>query len=101
LVIINIIGNEPLRVIKIYGSFSTKNNQNPREEFIYQTDLMRNAYKDKAIIIGDLNLDLNRSHETDYAFKNYFTEFNESFSDVVFLADSHLSNLVKDDKECL
>ncbi len=83
LTIVDIMANEPLRIINMYRSFNPPNGMPQREMFRLQLERIRAAYTTRTIVMGDFNLDINRIDDMNYAFKNYFDDMNLAFSDLI------------------
>jgi hypothetical protein len=83
LTILDIMANEPLRLININRSFNPPNGMPQREMFRLQLERIRAAYTTRTIVMGDFILDINRIDDMNYAFKNYFDDMNLAFSDLI------------------
>ena len=81
MIIMDIKLNKTLRIINMYRSFNPQNNVNPREKFIYQLDLIKNAMTQNTILLGDFNLDNNKKFCSDYVFKNLFEDMNNALGE--------------------
>ena len=76
------------RLINIYWSFSLQHNISQRTKFQYQLQLIKLAFTNSTIILGDLNLDWAKRYNTAYSHKNYFEDFEMS------LGNLHLNQLI-------
>jgi exonuclease III len=76
IVIIDVIGHEKLRIINIYRTFCPKNGMTPKEFFIYQLGIIKNAMNNCSILLGDFNLDIRKKGLASYPFKSYFDEMD-------------------------
>ena len=76
LLIIDISAERNLRLIKIYRTFCPQNQINARVFFNYQLNLIRNAFTNNTILLGDLNLDWNKKGLNSYAFNHYFDDMD-------------------------
>jgi endonuclease/exonuclease/phosphatase family metal-dependent hydrolase len=81
LVILDIMGPSPLRIINMYRCFKPQNNISAMEFFKHQVELIHSAYNDNTIILGDINLDWAKKGQRNYQFQNYFEYMDEKFSD--------------------
>ena len=81
LMIIDIDDGTNLRVINIYRSFTPQDNIGQREKFKYQLNLMKIAITNNTIILGDFNIDDGKRLNIDYAYRNYFCDLDEVFSE--------------------
>ena len=83
IVIIDVSDVNEYRIINVYRSFSTYNNDHPLDKFISQLRIIRNAVnalpKKIPIVLGDFNLDYNKIYDPSYQFKNYFGQLNLMF----------------------
>ena len=68
----------PKRLINIYRSFNPQNNVNTREKFKYQLQLIKGAMTSDTLLIGDFNLNYEKVHDDNYAYKNMFVDFEEA-----------------------
>ena len=57
LIIIDIEGSNPTRIINVYRSFNPQNVQSQREKFKYQLYLIKEAFYKRTVLLGDFNLD--------------------------------------------
>ena len=76
IVIIDVIGHEKLRIINIYRTFCPKNGMTPKEFFVYQLGIIKNAMNSCSILLGDFNLDIRKKGLASYPFKSYFDEMD-------------------------
>ena len=74
LLILDLVGSNPVRIINVYRSFSPQHNINQRDKFTIQLQLIKAAYTPTTIILGDFNLDWNKKFVASYAYKNYFED---------------------------
>ena len=74
LLILDLVGSNPVRLINVYRSFSPQHNINQREKFTIQLQLIKAAHTPTTIIMGDLNLDWNKKFDASCAYKNYFED---------------------------
>ncbi len=81
-IILDILGNKNLRIINIYRSFNPANNYSPRELFKIQLNLIRRAYTENCIVLGDFNLDWGKKGLNSYQFKGYFDDMEDSLSEL-------------------
>ena len=81
-IILDILGNTNLRIINIYRSFNPANNYSPRELFKIQLNLIRRAYTENCIVLGDFNLDWGKKGLNSYQFKGYFDDMEDSWSEL-------------------
>ena len=81
IMIVDIIHSVTTRVINIYRSFAPQNNVKQREKFRYQLGLIKEAMTQNTIILGDFNIDDGKRFDVNYAYKNYFTDFDEILAD--------------------
>ena len=81
LMIIDIDDGTNLRVINVYRSFNPQDNIGQREKFQYQLNLMKIAITNNTIILGDFNIDDGKRLNIDYAYRNYFCDLDEVFSE--------------------
>ena len=79
LIIIDIHGQEPIRLINLYRSHNPKNNLTPREMFNNQLKCIENANKPNMIVTGDFNLDYAKYHKLDYVNKNLCGDLIDTF----------------------
>ena len=83
IVIIDISEDRDYRIINVYRSFSTYNNERPIDKFQNQLMIIQRAILESPskipIIVGDFNLDYNKAYNHDYQFKGYFDLLNETF----------------------
>lgn len=76
LLIMDIKSEKDLRIINIYRTFNPQNGMSPREMFDNQLKLINDAMTNNTLLLGDLNLDWQKKGHANYAFKNYFEEFD-------------------------
>ena len=88
LIVIDIVGSTKLRLINVYRCFNPGNGINAKDFFIQQLNLIRSAFTENTIIVGDFNLDWGKKSNQTYAFKRYFEEID------VLLNDLNLVQLV-------
>jgi hypothetical protein len=81
--IIDIIDKETHRIINVYWSYKPPNGISQREMFRHQLQIIRAAYINRAILLCNFNLDLNRFEDPSYVLSNYFEEMNTILGDVV------------------
>ena len=81
-VVIDLTETNELRIINVYRSFNPTNGMNPKEFFIYQLNLIKSAYTNNCVIMGDFNLDLNKKGKATYPFKSYFEEMDMAFQNL-------------------
>ena len=74
LLILDLVGWNPVQLINVYRSFSLQHNINQRDKFTIQLQLIKAAYTPTTIILGDFNLDWNKKFDASYAYKNYFED---------------------------
>ena len=55
LIIIDIKGSNPSRIINVYKSFNPQNGQSQREKFKYQLSLIKEVFIKGTILLGDFN----------------------------------------------
>ena len=65
----------PTRIINIYRSFNPSDGRSAKEMFNYQLDLIKLAYTNSAIIVGDFNLDFAKRHDPNYPRRALFEDF--------------------------
>ena len=70
------------RVINVYRSFNPQNNVNARTKFRYQLGLIKSAWTQNCVIIGDFNLDYAKAFDTNYSNKYLFADFDEVLSEL-------------------
>ena len=80
LLVIDILHGSTTRIINLYRSFAPQDNIGQREKFRYQLELIKNAMTQNTIILGDFNIDDGRRYDVNYAYKNYFNDLDEAFS---------------------
>ena len=80
LIIVDIISDNPLRLINVYRNFKPQANKSQREKFKYQLNLIKVAMKKRTIIIGDFNLDYSQKENINYKYANMFNDFEEILS---------------------
>jgi endonuclease/exonuclease/phosphatase family metal-dependent hydrolase len=78
LVIIDIQGKSILRLINIYRCFNPANNISARELFRAQLTLIKTAYIENCIVLGDFNLDWSKKGLPSYQFRGYFEDMDNS-----------------------
>ena len=81
LMVLDLVGDDNWRIINLYRSFSPQNITTQREKFRQQLQIIKSIINSKTILLGDFNLDLNRRFEVNYAYKNYFEDFEEILGD--------------------
>ena len=81
LIIIDIQNDVTTRIINIYRSFAPQSNVGQREKFQYQLGLIKDAITPNTIILGDFNVDDGKRFDVNYAYKNYFNDIDDTFSD--------------------
>ena len=82
LLIIDIkIDNIKKRLINIYRSFNPPN-VTAKDLFITQCDLIKTAFTNDTIVMGDFNLDYKRKHDVNYSNVNLFDLFDERMDDL-------------------
>ena len=64
------------RMINIYRSFNP-NEETAKELFVRQLEILKNAFNNNTVILGDLNLDYKTRFDLTYQRKNYFELFEE------------------------
>ena len=72
----------PLRLINIYQSFSPQNNISARDKFKYQLLLIKKAFNENSILLGDFNLDYSKINDDNYVHRNLFEDFDETLSNL-------------------
>ena len=82
LVIIDIKSTNNMRIINIYRPFNPINDVTPRQFFENQLSLIRAAYTNNTLLMGDFNLDWKKRHDNQYVFKNYFQDMERVLYDV-------------------
>ena len=80
LIIIDIKAERNLRIINIYRTFSPQGGVGARAMFTYQLDLIKNAFTNNTILLGDLNLDWSKKGMRNYPFDHYFEEMDDTLS---------------------
>ena len=85
LIIIDIEGTNPTRIINLYRSFNPQNGVSQRGKFKYQVSLIRKSFVNKTILQGDFNLDYGKKHCINYANRNLFEDFEESLSELYLI----------------
>ena len=81
-IIVDIKGTNPLRIINVYRSFNPQNGQSQREKFKYQLSLIEKAFIRGTKLLGDFNLDFLKKHCINYANRNLFDDFDDVLSDL-------------------
>ena len=72
LVIVDVKCDKKLRIINIYRPFNPQDNVSPRDFFKCQMDLIKQAYTNNTILLGDFNLDIAKKGAHSYQFGSYF-----------------------------
>ena len=80
MIIIDIKGKKPVRIINIYRSFNPQNGISQRTKFQLQLNLISNAINGKVILLGDFNLDDSKRYSIDYNLKNMFLDLENAIS---------------------
>ena len=80
LIIIDIEGKSPTRIINVYRSFNPQNGQSQRNKFKYQLSLIREAFVKGTILLGDFNIDYQKKHCVNYSSGSLFEDFEEILS---------------------
>ena len=62
------------RLINVYRSFNTEGNS-ANNMFIKQLDLIKRAFENNTVMMGDFNLDFNKISDINYTHANLFDEF--------------------------
>ena len=68
------------RLINIYRSFNP-NGESAKELFIRQLSVIKNAFNNETVIMGDLNLDYNKKCDVGYQRRDYFDLFEEKLGE--------------------
>ena len=72
MIVIDIIGPKQTRIVNLYWPFNPKQ-MSEMTFFCNQITKLVELVINNTIIVGDLNLDLNKEFMANYARKNYFT----------------------------
>ncbi len=80
IVIIDILGMMPLRIITIYRTFKPQDNNTPKAKFESQLESIRHSVTNNTIILGDFNIDYSKKFDTSYTNKHLFNDFETSLS---------------------
>ena len=62
LIIIDIEGTNPTRIINLYRSFNPQNGVSQRGKFKHQLSLIKESFTNKKILLGDFNLDYRKKN---------------------------------------
>ena len=81
-IIVDIDGKNPTRIINVYRSFNPQNGESQREKFKYQLSLIKKAFVKGTILLGDFNLDFLKKHCINYANRNLLDDFDDVLSDL-------------------
>ena len=65
------------RLINVYRSFAPQHNVSQRDKFVYQLNLIKQAFTTTSIVLGDFNLDWHRQYDQSYSHKNYFADMED------------------------
>jgi hypothetical protein len=76
LVIIDVKAEKDLRIINIYRTFAHQDGSTPRVFFNHQLSLVKLAFTNITIFLGDFNLGGSKRGELNYMFKNYFLDMD-------------------------
>ncbi len=87
-IIIDIMSTKTTRIINIYRPFNPRSGIHPRQFFISQLNLIKHAMTPNTVLMGDLNLDWSKKDSGQYAFRQYFSDFEEA------LGGSNLTQMV-------
>ena len=80
-IIIDIVNSCTIkRIINVYRCFNPQGNINARDKFIYQLEIIKNAFIDKCVVLGDFNLDYEKVYDDNYAHKLLFEDFEITLS---------------------
>ena len=82
MIIVDIICMNRYRIINIYRSFNPQNGKSAKENFCYQLSLIKRAFNQNTVILGDFNLDCNKQFDIDYTHRLLFAEFDAHLSDL-------------------
>ena len=86
LIIIDVLNGKKSRkrLINIYGSFNP-NGESAKDLFVRQLNLIKNAYNNETVLMGDLNLDYKKRSDVNDPRKDYFELFEEKLGDLNLL----------------
>jgi hypothetical protein len=65
------------RLKTLCRSFNPSYGVTPCEFFRYQIGLIKGAYNDNMLLLGDFNLDWNNNISPNYAFSHYYEDLNQ------------------------
>ena len=78
MIIVDIKGTKPVRIINIYRSFNPQNGVSQRTKFQLQLSLISNAINDNEILLGDFNLDDSKRYNIDNNLKDMFSDLKHA-----------------------
>ena len=81
IIILDLEEDSKTRLINIYRSFSPQHNISQGDKFHYQLGLIKLAFTNSTIVLGDFNLDWQKRFDTAYSHKNYFEDMEELLGD--------------------
>ena len=82
LMVLDVVGTRKFRIINVYRCFNPINDINARDFFKQQLNLIRAAYSENTIVLGDFNLDWGKKGNHIYPFKRYFEDMDEIFNEM-------------------
>ena len=68
------------RIINVFRCFNSKGNVSARAKFVYKLEIIKNAFIEKCVILGDFNLDYEKVYDDKYAHKLLFEDFENALS---------------------
>ena len=80
LVIIDIEGVKPYRIINLYRCFTPQEGIPAREKFNIQLDLINIALTRNTILLGDFNLDYSKRYDETYQQRLLFSDFDDKLA---------------------
>ena len=89
IVIIDVMGESKHRLINLYRCFNPQDGSTAREKFMYQLDIVRNAFTKDTFILGDFNLDDNMKFNQSYQNKELYNDLDRMWGNF------HLTQVVK------
>ena len=81
------------RVLRVYLFKRPQHNVSQRDKLCYQLQLIKLAFTNSTIVLGDFNLDWSRRYDTAYSYKNYYEDMEEN------LGEFNLNQLIITEKQ--